>query len=98
MPQRTRKAVTTSYKPRHARSQSVEVLFEGRRVVRSEGGSLKFEAGANLKRISKMDVPPLLRQISGVRNPDLYFATNDHKTELGGIEITLHSPDGSNVE
>jgi hypothetical protein len=33
-----------------------------------------------------------------VRNPDVYFAEATRAVELGGVEITVHSPDGANVE
>lgn len=43
-------------------------------------------------------LPPKLRKVSAIRNPDLYFTEVESGVELGGIEITTHSPDGSNVE
>jgi len=43
---------------------------------------------------------PKLSKIYDVRNPDIYFVAKhgDKFTELGGVEITTHSPDGSNVD
>ena len=43
---------------------------------------------------------PILRNIYAVRNPDLFFLATfgSKQAELGGVEITSHSPDGSNVD
>jgi hypothetical protein len=65
----------------------------------SEYGAVNFETGPNLK--EKHDqgiIPNKLKNIAFIRNPDLFFVVKDSQKVLGGIEITVHSPDGSNVE
>ncbi|MDT7543613.1 MAG: hypothetical protein QOE33_3517 [Acidobacteriota bacterium] len=43
-------------------------------------------------------LPTKLKVIAAIRNPDIYFYESTNKIELGGVEITTHSPDGSNIE
>jgi hypothetical protein len=63
---------------------------------------LRIELGSeNLKKQSDAAVAlPKLREIYVIRNPDIYFVARkgDVTAELGGVEITTHSPDGSNVD
>lgn len=46
------------------------------------------------------NLPDELKPAFNVRNPDVFFVAhlNGKHFNLGGIEITTHSPDGSNVE
>lgn len=61
--------------------------------------TLKFDRHVNVKNTSaSSNFPPLLKKITAIRNPDVYFVEESFKIELGGVEITDHSPDGSNVE
>lgn len=60
---------------------------------------LEFRKGSNLKVNTSVAVlPEITKKIISVRNPDIYFVEASRQLELGGIEITVHSPDGSNVE
>src|SRR2546423_1379650 len=43
-------------------------------------------------------LPAASRESVDVRNPDLLFVAQPHAIQLGGIELTAHSPDGSNIE
>lgn len=43
-------------------------------------------------------IPAGLTRIERIRNPDVFFVESSKCAELGGIEITDHSPDGSNIE
>jgi hypothetical protein len=43
-------------------------------------------------------LPSRLKKIAVIRNPDVYFVEESTGVELGGIEFTAHSPDGSNAE
>lgn len=58
---------------------------------------LSFSDTTNLKRSSGEDLPPSLSWIAGIRNPDIYFYAKGLEVELGGVEVTNHSPDGSNM-
>lgn len=65
----------------------------------SAAGSLRFPAPVNVKQAEeRSSLPPELSRIAGIRNPDFFFYVPQFKVELGGVEITGHSPDGSNVE
>lgn len=60
---------------------------------------LEFGEGINLKRTaSHNNLSRALREIVYIRNPDIFFSESTLGIDLGGIEITTHSPDGSNVE
>jgi len=65
----------------------------------SDAADLEFLSQTNLKLAeNRSSLPTVLKYIERIRNPDLYFVETTTGTELGGIEITDHSPDGSNVE
>lgn len=60
---------------------------------------LQFSETKNVKLLSvHSNLPPKLSKIAVIRNPDIYFVETNSGIELGGVEITTHSPDGSNVE
>lgn len=60
---------------------------------------LQFEQPINVKEAAESKVlPTRSRAVVVVRNPDIFFIEKTKKIELGGIEFTTHSPDGSNVE
>lgn len=62
-------------------------------------GALDFSKHFNLKEsVFSESLPPASRDAVGVRNPDLLFVAEPGTLELGGLEITSHSPDGSNIE
>ncbi|WP_225182236.1 hypothetical protein [Pectobacterium aroidearum] len=64
-------------------------------------GDIIFNAPVNVKtQLGFFALTPMLRQAFEIRNPDLFFVANfgGNTIPLGGIEITAHSPDGSNVE
>lgn len=62
-------------------------------------GALDFPAHRNLKESAVLEgLPRTSRDAVGVRNPDLLFVAEPGTLELGGVEITSHSPDGSNIE
>lgn len=61
--------------------------------------NLNIAAAINLKvSRNRLALPPGLERIERIRNPDVFFVETTHGVELGGIEITSHSPDGSNIE
>lgn len=47
---------------------------------------------------NRVGLPAGLLRIERIRNPDVFFVEATRGIELGGIEITSHSPDGSNIE
>src|SRR5262249_1656187 len=60
---------------------------------------LDILAPVNLKLAqNRVELPKGLRILERLRNPDLFFAETTRGIELGRIEITDHSPDGSNIE
>jgi hypothetical protein len=64
-------------------------------------GTLCFNSPVNVKgQAGIAGLPPNLTQAFEIRNPDIFFTARlgGEKIALGGIEITVHSPDGSNVE
>lgn len=64
-------------------------------------GTLRFNTPVNVKEQSGIAaLPSKLTQAFEIRNPDVFFSARlgGKATPLGGIEITVHSPDGSNVE
>ena len=62
-------------------------------------GAPRFVSPVNVKQgDERSNLPPELARIAGVRNPDFFFYVPQWNIELGGVEITGHSPDGSNVE
>jgi hypothetical protein len=64
-------------------------------------GTILFNDPVNIKEhVGIAALPPSLKQAFEIRNPDLFFVARigPKTTPLGGIEITVHSPDGSNVE
>jgi len=64
-----------------------------------EFSGLGFEHNFNLKNNeTKKRLSPNIKQITEIRNPDIFFLEKSHNLPLGGVEITVHSPDGSNVE
>lgn len=67
----------------------------------SKLGLLAFDDPINVKERSGLSkLPPRIQEAFLIRNPDIFFVASVVGTEivLGGIEITVHSPDGSNVE
>jgi hypothetical protein len=61
--------------------------------------ALEIGAPANLKASeNRVGLPEGLIRIERIRNPDVFFVESSQGIELGGIEITSHSPDGSNIE
>ncbi|WP_025686062.1 hypothetical protein [Paenibacillus maysiensis] len=62
-------------------------------------GEIEFEPGRNLKESSVANsIPALLKRISTIRNPDIFFVAKQTQDLLGGVEVTVHSPDGSNAD
>src|SRR4051812_29479905 len=62
-------------------------------------GNLHFAGNRDLKATEVRAVlPPRLSFISDIRNPDLFFTVREHRLELGGLEFSTHSPDGSNID
>jgi hypothetical protein len=67
-------------------------------------GSLAFEESVDLKSSAgAAKLPNRSRKAAEVRNPDLLFVVDglsggSAQLELGGVEITAHAPDGSNIE
>lgn len=60
---------------------------------------LKIGDPVNLKNAAnRVNLPDGLVRIERIRNPDIFFYETSMGIELGGIEITTHSPDGSNIE
>jgi hypothetical protein len=65
----------------------------------SDIGNLSFYEPINFKTNDEYkSLPKVLKKVSSIRNPDIYFYCKTIEREIGGIEITVHSPDGSNVE
>ena len=65
----------------------------------SQDATLTFLSPINLKQAqNRADLPSGLKILERIRNPDLFFSEESRGIELGGIEITDHSPDGSNIE
>ena len=67
----------------------------------AELGELIFNEPINIKEQAGINaLPKSLTSAFEIRNPDIFFAAKigDKTLPLGGIEITAHSPDGSNVE
>lgn len=79
-----------------------EILAAWRQVWSREYGqnaTLRFAGTINVKELTaQSDLPTKLKKIAAIRNPDIYFVETSNNIELGGVEITTHSPDGSNVE
>jgi hypothetical protein len=62
-------------------------------------GPLAFGEPRNLKDPTVFaSLPPASQAAAEVRNPDLLFVAAEGSVELGGLEVTDHSPDGSNIE
>ncbi|WP_368231491.1 hypothetical protein [Aeromonas sp. s3] len=64
-------------------------------------GPIRFNNPVNVKEKSGFDsLPQDLKVAFEIRNPDIFFVASigNNKVALGSIEITVHSPDGSNVE
>ncbi len=64
-------------------------------------GNIVFNSSINVKEQAGFNsLPDYLKSAFEIRNPDIFFVANinDKKVALGGVEITVHSPDGSNVE
>lgn len=64
-------------------------------------GTLVFDAPVNVKEFSGLGkLPANIQKAFLIRNPDIFFVASigARQIVLGGIEITAHSPDGSNVE
>lgn len=62
-------------------------------------GNLVFYSDLNIKKAGVIaEAPEKLQNIAIIRNPDISFVLEETGKLLGGIEITTHSPDGSNVE
>lgn len=79
-----------------------EMIAAWQRVWMKEYGqhaTLRFTGTVNVKELAaQSDLPVKLKKIAAIRNPDVYFVEKSLSIELGGVEITTHSPDGSNVE
>ena len=61
--------------------------------------SLEFSEPKNCKHQNNIsDLPEEVTNIFEIRNPDIFFICETNLTPLGGVEITVHSPDGSNAE
>lgn len=60
-----------------------------------EQPAIVFRSPIDLK--TSRELPEDLRAIAEVRNPDIFFRLEDGQL-LGGVEVTAHSPDGSNIE
>lgn len=56
---------------------------------------LGFKAPRDLKRVGGL--PQAVATLAEVRNPDVFFTLGDLDL-IGGVEVTTHSPDGSNIE
>lgn len=64
-------------------------------------GNIYFNSPVNVKEQTGFNsLPDHLKSAFEIRNPDIFFVANinDKRVTLGGVEITVHSPDGSNVE
>ena len=64
-------------------------------------GILAFAEPVNVKALAGLGQLPIKTQKAFlIRNPDIFFVAtvNGREIVLGGVEITVHSPDGSNVE
>ena len=62
-------------------------------------GTLEFLEPKNLKhQINVVELPENAAKIVDIRNPDLLFILCGTQQCIGGVEITTHSPDGSNAE
>lgn len=64
-------------------------------------GGLSFKQPVNVKEKTGFDtLPTEVKGAFQIRNPDVFFIAEigGKEVPLGGIEITVHSPDGSNVE
>ncbi|GGO67262.1 hypothetical protein [Bowmanella pacifica] len=60
---------------------------------------LSFKGPINVKKQKEIEKLPFpLNEIAAIRNPDIFFYCENIGKVIGGIEITVHSPDGSNVE
>ena len=60
---------------------------------------LRFETPVNLKTAGGLAaLPAHYKPVAGVRNPDLFFYESTKSIDLGGVEVTTHSPDGSNAD
>lgn len=60
---------------------------------------LEFTNVKNLKSGEDLaSASPALQAIAYIRNPDVFFQLDDPYVEIGGVEITVHSPDGSNAD
>ena len=60
---------------------------------------LEFSKPKNCKHQNNIsDLPEEVTNIFKIRNPDIFFICETNLTPLGGVEITVHSPDGSNAE
>ena len=86
-----------------AESVGLQEIISGWRNAWEESytsaASLEFLSHQDLKQSqNRTDLPPALGYLEQVRNPDVYFFERSTNTELGGVEITDHSPDGSNIE
>ncbi|WP_219612100.1 hypothetical protein, partial [Vibrio parahaemolyticus] len=63
-------------------------------------GNITFDRVLDVKKRDGFNVlPESLQSAFLIRNPDLFFIAevDGESVSLGGIEITTHSPDGSNV-
>lgn len=78
------------------KSEIERAFLDGwRRHYESEYGPLVLEPPKDLKKTTSGYAA--LDRASDVRNPDLFYWVKDHGPLLG-VEITTHSPDGSNIE
>ena len=64
-----------------------------------EAPPLTFTGARNLKSSRDLEhASPTLQAVAWIRNPDVFFELVDPRVDLGGVEITSHSPDGSNAD
>lgn len=60
---------------------------------------LVFSGVKNLKLAEDLaSASKALKAIAYIRNPDVFFQLEEPYVEIGGVEITVHSPDGSNAD
>ena len=63
------------------------------------GGDLVFLDHRNLNDAQHRGLlPEIAQRIGKIRNPDALFVAEGLNLELGNLEVTVHSPDGSNIE
>src|SRR5688572_10272440 len=71
---------------------------EWTRSYRQAGGVVDVHEEHTNVNVPQANLPPALGALAAVRNPDVFLYEATGQVELGAIEITVHSPDGSNIE